>query len=181
MNQPAALSDAVEKDGSVKASPKHRLRLSQYMFFSEDVLSEILFEGYVENNIAKKRLFNPPTFAWSDNGNGNGYLTVTMNGDCTTTDTMDAIGHHGQCQADPDGSNPFISCTALSAAALSAAIGVQPSPGIATITIAVATSLMAATSMIFAVAWFFNWRRRPSSAPIYASESGDEALLGGVN
>ena len=83
--------------------------------------------------------------------------------------------------SDPDGGGPFISCTALSAAALSAAIGIQPSPGIATITIAVATSLMAATSMIFALAWFFNWRRRPSSAPIYASESGDEALLGGVN
>lgn len=146
------------------------------MFFGEDSASELLFEGYVANNIAKKGLTNPPQFGWSEND----YLMITE-GDCTTTDTMDAIGHHGKCQADPDGGNPFISCTALSAAALSAAIGVQPSPGIATITIAVATSLMAATSMIFAVAWFFNWRRRPSSAPIYASESGDEALLGGVN
>lgn len=147
------------------------------LFFSEDSASETLFSGYVANNIAKKGLINPPTFEWLSGG----YLTMV--GDCTTTDTMDAIGHHGKCQVDPNtnGGVPFISCTALSAAALNAAIGVQPSPGIATITIAVATSLMAATSMIFALAWFFNWRRRPSSAPIYASESGDEALLGGVN
>ena len=149
------------------------------LFFSEDSTSATLFDGYVTSNIAKKGLTNPPQFQWSYPTDGYGFLTME-GGDCTSTDTMNAIGHHGKCQ-DPDGGGPFISCTALSAAALSAAIGIQPSPGIATITIAVATSLMAATSMIFALAWFFNWRRRPSSAPIYASESGDEALLGGVN
>lgn len=104
-------------------------------------------------------------------------LTVTEASEMPTCSMiMQALGHHGKC--DDSTGSPVISCTGWSAAALNAAI--QPPPSITILTIAVATSLMAATSMFVALAWFFNWKRR-QPAPIYDNETGDEALLGAVN
>jgi hypothetical protein len=89
---------------------------------------------------------------------------------------MSALGHHGSCTLRNYGFE--ISCTDASAAALNSAI--QPSPGVAIITIAVATSLMAAISMIVALAWCRD-RSRKHTAPIYDNETGNEALLNRVN
>jgi hypothetical protein len=85
---------------------------------------------------------------------------------------MSVLGNHGSCKKTTGTTkNTFIINFAT-----------QPSLDVAIITIAVATSLMTATSMIIivALAWCRD-RSRKHTAPIDDNEAGNEALLDGVN